>query len=198
MTQAKLTQRALLLEYFMARPNQDIPTKTAVDWAAAEWPKRTGEAFRDVDRGIRKLHEEGMLIKVKTGLYRYDPDAAQPKESADFSADQREAIFARDNYTCVICGQGRREGLVLHSDHIKPRDFGGKATLDNGQTLCGRHNNLKKNLKQTETGKRMFIRLHALAVKEGDEGLRDFCAEVLSLYDKHGINSHIKWQRPLT
>ncbi|MCG8621520.1 MAG: HNH endonuclease [Proteobacteria bacterium] len=199
MTKAKrLTQIGLVLEYYKARPNQDIVHEKVVDWATAEWRSRTGKIFRDPDRGIRTLCEQGILVKVKTGVYRYDPDAVQTKESAIFSASQKEAIFAKDGYKCVICGQGRKEGAVLHADHIRPRDLGGKATLENGQTLCSRHNNLKKNMKQTETGKKMFIRLHELAIKEGDEGLRDFCAEVLSLYEKHGMNSHIKWKPPLT
>lgn len=53
---------------------------------------------------------------------------------------------------------------------------------------------MKKNLKQTETGKKMFIKLMNLASKEGDIGLREFCKEVLGVYDKHNINSHIKWK----
>jgi 5-methylcytosine-specific restriction endonuclease McrA len=34
----------------------------------------------------------------------------------------RNAVFARDNYTCVECGARRKKGdrVVLHADHIKP------------------------------------------------------------------------------
>ncbi|GMV77255.1 MAG: hypothetical protein AMXMBFR79_03900 [Chitinophagaceae bacterium] len=39
--------------------------------------KRIGEVFRDPDRGIRKLAQQGQLIKVGKGIYRYDPDFIQ-------------------------------------------------------------------------------------------------------------------------
>lgn len=83
----------------------------------------------------------------------------------------------------------------LHADHIKPKDFGGKATLENGQTLCSQHNFLKKNLKQTETGKKLFIRLYELAKKENNQSLMKFCAEVLEVFEKNNINGHIVWKK---
>ena len=80
-------------------------------------------------------------------------------------------------------------------DHIKPKDFGGKATIENGQTLCAQHNFQKKNLKQTETGKKMFIRLYELSKKENYNNLKNFCEEILEVYQKHEINCHIKWKK---
>lgn len=52
---------------------------------------------------------------------------------------------------------------------------------------------LKKNLGQTETGKKMFIRLYELAKKEDDKNLENFTKEVLEIYKKHNINGHIDW-----
>lgn len=47
----------------------------------------------------------------------------------------REAVFKRDNYTCVICGVLGKE---LNADHIKPwskyKDL--RFSIDNGRTLC--------------------------------------------------------------
>ena len=40
----------------------------------------------------------------------------------------------------------------------------------------------------------MFIRLLQLAEKEGDQKMVEFCREVLHLYDKHGVNDHIRWE----
>ena len=54
---------------------------------------------------------------------------------------------------------------------------------------------LKKKLKQTETGKKMFIRLYELAKKEQDNTLQDFCTDILQTYEKHGINGHIEWEK---
>ncbi|MGH7885364.1 MAG: HNH endonuclease [Thermodesulfobacteriota bacterium] len=189
------SQIILLMEYFKKNPNRDILHPEIVDWATNEWLKQTGKVFRDPDRGIRRLHQDGFLIKVKKGVYHYDPDRAKQKSLEDFSAAQKAKILKRDNYKCVICGHGKKEGVELHIDHIKPKDLGGKATVDNGQTLCSQHNFIKKNLKQTETGKKMFIRLYELAKKEKNNTLRDFCADVLQTYEYYDMNGHIEWKK---
>ncbi|MBI1801746.1 MAG: HNH endonuclease, partial [Chloroflexi bacterium] len=103
-------------------------------------------------------------------------------------------ILKRDNYKCVVCGRGEKDEVELQIDHIKPKDQGGKATVENGQTLCGQHNYQKKVFKQTETGKRMFIRLYELARAEGSKDLMDFCAQVLEVYERNNINGHIEWK----
>lgn len=189
------SQMNLLMKYFRKHPNKDIPHPEIVDWVTTHYKKLTGQVFRDPDRGIRKLHQDGYLIKVGKGIYRYDPKHIKRRNLEDFSSVVKEEIFKRDGYKCVMCGRGRAEGFEIHADHIKPKDLGGKATLDNGQTLCSQHNFLKKNLKQTETGKKYFIRLYNLAKTEGNEPLRKFCEEVLEVFEKNEINCHIKWER---
>ncbi len=183
------------MEFFKENPHRNIAHPEIVDWATNTWHKRTGKVFRDPDRGIRKLHQAGHLIKVRKGVYRYDPQAAQKKTLEDFSPSQKAAILKRDGYQCVICGSGKKEGVELHVDHIKPKDLGGEASIINGQTLCAQHNFIKKNLKQTEAGKKMFIRLYQLAKAEKNPALQDFCTDILQVYQKHGINGHIEWKR---
>ncbi len=189
------SQLELLMEFFEKKPNEDISHPEIVDWAVKEWKKRTGNVFRDPDRGIRSLHQKGFLIKVKKGVYRYEPDKVIKRELEDFSASQKKIILERDGYRCVICGKGIENGVELHVDHIKPKDHGGKATIENGQTLCSQHNFMKKNLKQTETGKKMFIRLYELAKEQKDEVLLDFAKEILEVFEKRGINGHIVWKK---
>jgi len=55
---------------------------------------------------------------------------------------------------------------------------------------------LKKEamLNQTQTGKKMFIRLYELAKKENDAKLMEFYIDVLRVYEKHNINGHIVWK----
>lgn len=47
----------------------------------------------------------------------------------------REAVFARDNWTCVECSE---RGGRLHADHITPFSIAPEIrfAIDNGQTLC--------------------------------------------------------------
>ncbi len=191
----KITQKSLTWEFFNSNPNRDIPHQESVDWLTSQWLERTGYVFRDPDRAIRRLHTDGYLIKVEKGIYRYDPDSVKERKSEDFSQKQKEKILARDDYKCVICGHGEKEGAELHVDHIKPKDHGGKATIENGQVLCSRHNFQKSTLKQTETGKKMFIQLYVFAKTQNDKELQDFCIDVLETYETHGINGHIEWDK---
>src|SRR3989344_6139532 len=153
-----LVQKDLLVEFFKKNPNRNIKHPEVVDWVVGNYKKRTGKVFRDPDRAIRQLAQSGFLIKIAKGVYRYDPKKAYKRELEDFTAAQKEAIIKRDGYKCVICGRGEKDGVELHVDHIKPKDLGGEATIGNGQMLCAQHNFIKKNLKQTETGKKMYIR----------------------------------------
>lgn len=192
----KIVQIDLVKEFFQQNPNRPIEHPEVVDWVVAEYQKRTGKVFRDPDRAIRQLAQTGFLVKVRKGCYLHDPTWIQNKELNLFTESQKQQILERDNYRCVICGRGLKDGVELHIDHIKPRALGGEATLENGQTLCGQHNYLKKTNQQTETGKRMFIRLYELASKDENESLINFCKDVLKIYEKHGINGHIQWNKP--
>ena len=116
------------------------------------------------------------------------------RQLEDFTQDQKKQILARDGYQCVICGQGKQNGIELHVDHIKPKNLGGKATIENGQTLCAKHNFRKKNLGQTETGKKMFIRLYELSKSIGDTETMIFCRQILEVFERHNINGHIEWK----
>lgn len=51
----------------------------------------------------------------------------------------REDVYKRDGYACRKCGSKNR----LTIDHIIPESRGGKATIDNCQTLCKSCNSRK-------------------------------------------------------
>lgn len=188
-------QKDLIIEFFKKNPNRDIKHPEVVDWVVEIYKKRTGNVFRDPDRAIRHLSQSGFLIKIAKGVYRYDPKKVSKKELQDFTVAQKAAILKRDGYKCVQCGMGKKEGVDLHVDHIIPKDFGGEATIENGQTLCSRCNFLKKNLKQTESGKKMFIRMYKMAKQEKNKEILDFCSDLLKIYEKYKVNGHIIWKR---
>ena len=189
------TQIALIKQFFVENPNRDIHHPEVVDWAEAEYTRITGKKFRDPDRSIRTLYQSGFLVKVSKGVYRYDPDLVLQRQLEDFTPEIRKQIFERDKYRCVICGIGPADGVEIHADHIKPKDLGGEATLENGQTLCAPHNFRKKNYNQTESGKRMFILLYEAAKRAKDDQTIEFCKHILDTFDQFGVNGHIEWER---
>jgi len=187
-------QAGIAFEYFLERPNQDVHHDDVVPWIEGMCHKRLGTVCKDPDRAIRKLHDMGLLIKVSKGIYRFEPDAVAANVLDDFDESMREAVKKRDKYRCVVCGLGEKDGVELQVDHITPRSKGGKAVIDNAQTLCGSHNYRKNKLSQLELGDRMFRRLrsHARSSQtENPEAARiiTFCNEVLAIYKKHGFDS---------
>ena len=88
-----MTQEDLIMEYFKKNSCREIKHPEIVDWVVVEYNRRTGEVFRDPDRAIRKLHQEGKLIKIKKGVYKYDPDYVKNPELEDFTPKQKERNF---------------------------------------------------------------------------------------------------------
>lgn len=191
MAERRKTINDLIMDYFRQHPRENLPHGPVVDWVEEQYLKLYGKKPRDTWRGIRKLYQEGILVKVKKGVYRYDPELVLKRGLFEFPPPIREAIFKRDNYRCIVCGRGRQDGVEIHADHKVPLDKGGTNTLENGQTLCSEHNLLKKNYSQTEFGKRLLIRLYEDALKNKDERMINFCKAIFDVYDQFGINSHI-------
>lgn len=189
--------RGLITEYFQAHPNRDLEHGPVVDWVETKYLNLYKRKPRDTWRNIRKLYETGLLIQVKKGIYRYDPDfvSSYSRGSEDFTLEQKKQIFEKDGHRCVQCGRRQDEGFELHADHRVPKDKGGKANVDNGQTLCSVCNFRKKNYGQTESGKKMFLRLWETANKIDDEKTKNFLAKVLSAYEEFDINGHIEWRK---
>lgn len=188
------SQLDLLTEYYRSHPNKDIEHPEIVDWATSEWKKRTGKVFRDPDGGIRQLHQRGYLIKVRKGVYRYDSKAVKQRQLYDFTPEQKQQILKRDDYKCVVCGKGKKDSVELHVDHIISKDLGGETIVENGETLCSQHNFQKKNYKQTESAKKMFIRWYQLAKRLNDKERSRFFSEILKVYEKFNVNGHITWE----
>jgi hypothetical protein len=157
MSKPKKSIRDLLLEYYKQHPKEECQHGPVVDWIEKKYVHLYGKKPRDTWRAIRHLHQEGLLIKVKKGVYKYDPNYVHEVELFEFPPDVKEAIFKKNNYSCVVCGKGTKDGVEICADHKIPKDKGGTNSIDNGQTLCMKHNLMKKNYSQTEAGKKYFI-----------------------------------------
>lgn len=191
---ARISQKEFIFQYYQKNPNRVIPHAEVVDYVVPEYRITTGKILRDPDRMIRSLYSDGKLVKVGTGEYMYDPDHVAEPIPEGFTAAQRAEIMERGGYRCARCGATAEEGVALQVDHIRPRSKGGKSVVENGQILCGPHNYKKQAYGQTETGKQMFIDLRRLAVEEDDGPMVRFIDDVLTTYDRHGVNSHIRWE----
>ena len=190
----KKTIRELVIEYFMARPNKPLSHAPVVNWVSDQRIKMGYPRPSDVWREIRKLHSQGILINPERGIYMYDPEYDHAVDLQDFSEADKQAIFQRDQYKCVVCGLGREHGINIAVDHKVSRDKGGTRDIENGQTLCYKHNSMKKNYNATEAGKRFIIEIYNIAVKINDKKMIEFCQSIFDAYDEHDVNGHI--QRP--
>lgn len=191
MLPSKKSISELIMDYFKAHPNQDLPHGPVVDAVTAEYLKHSETPPRDPWRSIRSLYQQGLLIQVKKGVYRYDPDYKLDVELWDFDAKTKALVLERDNYRCVVCGRGREDGLEITVDHKKAKENGGDNSFENGQTLCTPHNLLKKKYSRTEAGKRYFIQLYQDAVRQDDEEMISFCEDIFAVFEKHNVDTHI-------
>ena len=100
------------MEYFKKHPNEDMPHGPVVDWVEKKYLKLYGRKSRDTWRAIRKLHQEGKLIKVKKGRYRYDPDYVHEVDIDVFTQKQKEKILKRDGYKVYAFGDYKIKNAI--------------------------------------------------------------------------------------
>lgn len=90
-------------------------------------------SYSEIQSYIAQVHK----IKEKKETKTY--------QRALMSDTLRYDILLRDNFTCKICGETRKDGAKLHVDHIIPISKGGKTEIGNLRTLCDRCNLGKKD-----------------------------------------------------
>ena len=59
--------------------------------------------------------------------------------------EKRFALFMRDDFCCVYCGEGADDGAKLTLDHLKPRSKGGSNAAENLVTSCLSCNSARGN-----------------------------------------------------
>jgi len=112
----------LIMEYFRKHPKEDLKHGPVVDWVEERYLKLYGKKPRDTWRGIRRLYQEGKLIKVKKGVYKYETGGVRKIKLLDFSSKMKKAALKRDKYKCIVCKRGRKDGVEICVDHIIPLD----------------------------------------------------------------------------
>ena len=86
-----------------------------------------------------------VVEKYKSGRSVNDLSVGGQSENAKVSQKLRVDILTRDNYTCQMCGIGRKDGAILEIDHIHPVSRGGTNDPKNLQVLCRECNGGKSN-----------------------------------------------------
>ena len=189
MTKNTKSQLEYVGDYFKSRPNEEIQTTKAKAYIEKKYLTETGKRFEDPDRAIRTLYQKGEIIKIRDGLYKYDPSySGKDKTFHDFPEKIKKQILKRDNYRCVFCKFGKKEKAELHVDHKVPRDRGGPSTLENGQTLCSRCNFLKKNMSMNSLGKKIFDDLLKKSMKNKNKEMIKIAKEFLALFKKYNLS----------
>jgi len=96
-------------------------------------PIQRGINISKAKKGVKHLNQRGEKCHLwKGGI---TPKNTRIRMSIEYRL-WREAVFARDNWTCQNCG--KRDGGYLHAHHIKPFSTHPKlrVALNNGLTLC--------------------------------------------------------------
>lgn len=130
----------LLYEY-----SHNLRDKKATTKAAHESVRLNGQPkLRGIKRGRRpqEVYDRISATKFrKHKEYREAHGLPEPKLTQELRGSRkwrewRLAVYERDNYACVLCGDNK--GGNLEADHMKPRYLFPELTfdIDNGRTLC--------------------------------------------------------------
>lgn len=108
--------------------------KQSAEWVQNRVAGRTG--YRHSEATRRKISDAHKQRASQHHLWQGGITAEHKRirKSVEFKL-WREAVFARDNWTCQHCGE---RGTELHPDHIKPFATHPELRFDinNGRTLC--------------------------------------------------------------
>ena len=174
--------------------NKELKLAEIVSEVTKIYERDTGSNDIYLTRSVRAFSSNGhnklkvTLKRVRSGIYVIVPGTFK-KRSSPFSDLLKNKILKRDKYTCQWCGKHQSETTKLAVDHIEPESEGGKGIYENGITLCYKCNNIKKNLKVSSFGKKMFERYLKIAKKNNQETAISFLEEILEVYKKHNFKN---------
>ena len=112
MAEKTVSQKEFVKEWFRNNPNREIASAEFKSVIEGLYEKAFGKRFEDVDRQIRALNQEGFLVRIKKGVFKYVPGAEHHRVLEDFTQAERNQILKRDGYKCVICGLEKQKALI--------------------------------------------------------------------------------------
>lgn len=90
----QINQKEITFNFFLNSPDRGISHAEVVDSITNEYEKITNKKFKDPDRQIRSLYQQGLLFKVSTGIYKLNPDwDSIQKVNLNFSEKQKKEIL---------------------------------------------------------------------------------------------------------
>ena len=131
------------------RNNPEVLEQRSIDYKGEHFSPKTefkkghklSQATKDKMRQFRLGKKWSIEVRTKMSKSA-QKEGSQERRSKRWTERKtleyrlwREAVFLRDNFTCIWCGQ---RGGRLQADHIKPFSLYPELrfALDNGRTLC--------------------------------------------------------------
>lgn len=136
-----LTVEAKLIEKIKLKPMLDTEIEIIVRYTSPRGRNSYSSKATYPFYEIKSFYVEMLDSVAKRSTRSYQMKVERFK----MTATMRYQVLVRDKATCQICGASKKDGVVLHVDHILPVAKGGKSTLDNLRTLCDRCNLGKKD-----------------------------------------------------
>lgn len=129
-----------LWKYFGRQPKYHEMKKPLSKFSVGTYEKRYGTFYNALNAFINAMN--GTVIDDK----EFKENVTENPRSINYR--MRFKVMQRDNFKCCICGASPslQPGVTLHIDHIIPCAKGGKATMENLQTLCSKCNLGKSDL----------------------------------------------------
>lgn len=100
--------------------------------ASSIWVSKSRQEIRKIHFCDRECFKAG-YHGLKHHHWQHGLDRHERRRGQEFTHHQRRIILERDGYRCTACGKRRPK---LHVDHHIPIFEDGKATIENGRTLC--------------------------------------------------------------
>lgn len=98
---------------------------------------------------LKEIGNNGVAIDLNIEPWWYS-EAEVLFERIPLLSSERFAVFSRDNFTCVYCGDKPED---IEIDHILPVSKGGDNSLSNLNSCCPKCNRLKGSKTLEEWGK---------------------------------------------